>query len=141
MNDSGKFYREEEDYYDDIEPERDVNDLPQPETSSIYSLADDLSANQPPHNQQLKPSKIKELEGFLPKNLEKPKIQKVDDAAVQLAMENNDFDQMVKLASLMITNISLKFSRLIQKIDENEIKLKGIEDKFFEQKGRFPKEF
>lgn len=141
MNDSGKFYREEEDYYDDIEPERDVNDLPQPETSSIYSLADDLSANQPPHIQQLKPSKIKELEGFLPKNLEKPKIQKVDDAAVQLAMENNDFDQMVKLASLMITNISLKFSRLIQKIDENEIKLKGVEDKFFEQKGRFPKEF
>lgn len=141
MNDSGKFYREEEDYYDDIEPERDVNDLPQPETSSIYSLADDLSANQTPHNQQLKPSKIKELEGFLPKNLEKPKIQKVDDAAVQLAMENNDFDQMVKLASLMITNISLKFSRLIQKIDENEIKLKGVEDKFFEQKGRFPKEF
>ena len=53
---------------------------------------------------------------------------------LQRALDSNDYDEMLKQATLMINGLSLRFASIMKQIDANEAKITQLEETYIEQK-------
>lgn len=132
---------EEESFDDEPEPvARSGDNVVQPESyenASQISISSNLSGKSA-GSQKRKP-KNTELDILVQSTLEKRPstitVTQMNKKAIDEALESGDFNQMLNQATIMITNLSLQFATIKNKIDANEAIIAKVQKTHFEQTG------
>ena len=73
------------------------------------------------------------LQGILPSKAERGKFT-YSPKNLQIAVDTNNVDEILKQATLMLTGLSYQFASIMKQIDANEEKIAKLEQTYLQQK-------
>lgn len=136
-----------EEYEEEEEIMQPRQQIPRPEFASQNSALSYSSHGSYQNQESIQMKRIEQaqkrqiLKSVVAEKPKKIEVTKFDSKRMKSCMENDDYDGMLREAITLVTNMSLQFSRIMNKIDANEAKIQKLERTYEEQNGRSPKRF